>query len=121
MHTCTLVLAYFLANMNTHTHTHTHTHRHRYTAVGLLERFNDTLRLFEAAAPRWFTNLTDMYNEVTKAEAANHGHMRTHPVEHPKPSAETVDLLRSNNRQDVALYEHAKRRFEMQIAKISRA
>ena len=93
----------------------------RYAAVGLLESFGDTLRLFEAVAPRWFANLTDVYNEMSKAEAAGHGHMRAHAVEHPRPSKASIELLRSNHCQDVALYEHAKRRFASAIASLSKS
>jgi hypothetical protein len=93
----------------------------RYAAVGLLERFQDTLRLFEAVAPRWFANLTDVYEEMSKAEAAGNGHMRTHPAEHPHPSESSIEVLRSNHRQDVALYEHAQRRFASVISGLSAA
>jgi len=43
-----------------------HNVEHNFFAVGVLEQFDDTLKLFEKMLPRFFTGATEVYHSDSK-------------------------------------------------------
>jgi len=98
-----------------------HNLKNRFTVVGLLERLNDTLELFEYALP-WLTKELDGSEKICEYPKANSsprnnrcGEGNTHMELPNVPDEETRKAIEEHNLLDIQVYEEAVQHFEMQL------
>eukprot|EP00038_Savillea_parva_P004479 m.138199 g.138199 ORF g.138199 m.138199 type:complete len:431 (+) comp11481_c0_seq2:32-1324(+) len=99
-----------------------------YASVGLVEHFRLSLQLFEAVAPEWFQNLTDIHDMmVAKKSGTKHNndksgenaktlHANVTP-RHEPANEETKQYFRENLAPDMELYRFALEHFERMAKK----
>ena len=85
-----------------------HTLRSRYAWVGVLERFEDSLRLLVRILPQWFSGLAveRAAREHARPRIAAAAHMPARAT-YPRPTRETLRKLALENAADLTVYDHA--------------
>lgn len=85
-----------------------HNMRHRYLWVGVLERFEDSLRLLKTVAPDWFGSL--------RVKEASKEHVRpSNSSSYAWPQQSTLDKLALENENDHELYRQAMQMLECRL------
>ena len=84
--------------------------RHRYVWVGVLERFEESLRLLRVLLPSYFGGIS--------AAHASKEHVRpSNSSSYPPPLRSTLQKLALENENDAHLYRYAVRRLECQLTR----
>lgn len=78
----------------------------KYMVVGLMEEFEDTVRVLEKLMPTMFGGGAILYKKIM-ADSVNISKTKFKKT----PSAETLDILKSRMKEDIEFYEYAKQKF----------
>ena len=85
-----------------------------YAVVGILERWEESLQLFEHYVPAYFRNARKIFNGVYKTNEKNYNR---NDIKFHTP-AYIKDIVAKNFTQELEFYEFCKQRFQKQLLAI---
>ena len=83
-----------------------------YAVVGVLEKWDDTLRVLENYVPRFFTNARKVYKEMMHNKPQNKNKWKI------KAAKEIKDMIRGNFTTEIEFYNFCKQRLYRQMLTI---
>ena len=83
-----------------------------YAVVGVLEKWNDTLKVLENYLPRFFTNARKVYKEMMHDQPTNKNKWKI------KAAKEIKDMVQGNFTTEIEFYNFCKQRLYRQMLTI---